>query len=359
MVRFERFVGKVFCSNTVPLQSYIMLDGAFGIEMGFASEGEHDKTRIVMEPPSVPPSAGPTFVADAYALSTGRACLSALLAALRPTCVYVPFYTCNTVYQPFVERGVAIRFYAIDERFLPENPPLLREGEYILWTNYFGVCSRAVSSLAARYGARLLIDDTHAFFVGRHEGLWSFSSARKFFAVPDGAYLYAPSPIRVSAPRFDGISLRHLVLRAEGRRREALCAEAAYERTLGAAVLRISRHSEEALTTCNFDREAEKRRKNFAYLHAQLGATNRIALDLSAADAAFRYPYLPATPPDRMALRRRGIFIQPLWSDVLIRAAEGYAWERHLARTLLALPIDQDRRADLAALCDALATATG
>lgn len=278
---------------------------------------------------------------DACALSTGRACLAAILRALRPARVYVPFYTCNTVFQPFVDLGIPITFYAIDERFAPKDPPVLGTDEYILWTNYFGLCGEVLPELSARYGAHLLIDDTHAFFSGRHARLWSFTSARKFFGVPDGAYLFAPAVLPLDAARFSGASLRHLALRSEGKMIPALQAEAAYERTLDAAVRSISATSEKLLCGCDMAGAARIRRENFAILHAHLAATNRLSPTLADGDAPFCYPYLPARPPSRAALYRHRILVQPLWADVLIRATEGFAWERHLSRTLLALPLDQ------------------
>ena len=165
------------------------------------------------------PGQGPLPYAGAQWLSTGRACLAVFLREAKPSRVFVPFYACNTLYQPFVDRGVPVALYGIGEDFLPSNPPALKAGEYLLWTNYFGVCGKAGVTLAARYGERLVVDDTHAFFAGRHAGLWSFASARKFFGIPDGAFLFAPVAAAVDAPRFEPGTLRYAELRA--------CAEAA------------------------------------------------------------------------------------------------------------------------------------
>lgn len=277
---------------------------------------------------------------DALALSTGRACLAVMLQTLRPQAVYVPFYTCNSVYQPFVERRIPLRFYALDARLRPQAPPTLQTDEYFLWTNYFGVGGRDLADIAARYGDRLLIDDTHAFFAGRREGLWSFNSARKFFGVPDGAYLFAPTPLTVAAPRFSPAPSRHAHLARAGDWAAAYQAEAAYEATLDAVVRRISRVGERLLRGVDFARAAQIRRENFAVLHTHLAATNRLALDPAPTDIPFCYPYLPTAAIDRGALAQRQIFALPLWQDVIWRAVEGYAWERQLSRRLLALPID-------------------
>jgi hypothetical protein len=274
----------------------------------------------------------------AHALSTGRACLAVMLRELRPRRVYVPFYTCNTVFQPFVEAGVPMAFYCLDARLRPCDPPPLQDGEYFLWTNYFGVCGAATRELEARYGERLLIDDTHAFFAGRHAGRWSFTSARKFFGVPDGADLFAPHALTLEAPRFNPVWMRRPAQPRLDRPADRIVW--ANECVLDAAIRRISLVSEGLLRECDFARAARRRRENFAVLHDRLKATNRLAVDIAAADVPFCYPYLPALEIDQAALRKHHLFVSRLWPDVSIRAVDGFAWERHLAKALLPLPVD-------------------
>jgi hypothetical protein len=290
---------------------------------------------------------------DAIALSTGRACLAALLRHVKPWRVHVPFYTCNTAYQPLVDLGIPVALYAVDETLRPAEPPVLADGEYFLWTNYFGVCGRTTAELAARYGERLIVDDTQAFFSGRHAGLWSFNSARKFFGVPDGAFLFAPCDATFAAPRFDPGVADFAALRGQGRLMDAERAYAAYERRLDAAVRRISETGENLLRGIDLAHAARIRRENFAYLHARLGQTNRLSLDPAPGDVPFCYPYLPVRPLDRAVLYRQNILVPVLWRDAVYRAVDGFAWERHLGRTLLPLPIDQRYGPDdMRRLCD-------
>ncbi len=295
----------------------------------------------------------------AYALSTGRACLTAMLQHLRPACVHVPYYTCNTVFQPFVDLDIPIRLYAVDARFRPLDLPVLKAGEFILWTNYFGLCGRTTKQLVARYGSRLLIDDSHAFFSGRHDGLWSFTSARKYFGVPDGAFLFAPVELAVDAPRFDRAFVRHAELRRVGKYAEAERAYTKYERTLDASIRRISAIGETLLRGCDAGRAARIRRENFAVVHARLAATNRIAVEMAEDDIPFCYPYLPERTANRAVLYRRNIFVPTLWTDAISRAVDGFSWERYVGKFLLPLPIDHRYGADdMRRLCDAVEAAT-
>jgi hypothetical protein len=57
----------------------------------------------------------------AAALHTGRACLMVMLSYLSPLRVFVPYYTCDAILEPFYKLKIEIIFYAIDEDFLPKN----------------------------------------------------------------------------------------------------------------------------------------------------------------------------------------------------------------------------------------------
>lgn len=275
----------------------------------------------------------------ALALSTGRACLMVILRDLRPSRVYVPFYTCDATLEPFARLGIETRSYGLEENLFPKELPALGPNEYVLWTDYFGVCAHHTQRLKELLGERLLIDDTHNFFREGHQSHWSFTSARKYFGVPDGAFLYAPHPISFDAAPFTGISLTHGLLRRLGRSEEAFTAYQDYERSLDCTVHRISEVSEGLLRGVDMERVAAARRENFAFLHAALGPGNQLRLR-DTGHVPFCYPYLPRTPIERSVLHARGFFIPCLWPEVNGRAQPGFDFERRFSVQLLPLPVD-------------------
>lgn len=285
-----------------------------------------------------PEGAGQSEIhASARAMHTGRACLMVMLSVLSPRRVFVPHYTCDATLEPFREQQVETVFYAVDSNLLPIGLPALQDGEYLLYTNYFGLCEKQAEQLASRFGAQLLVDDTHAFFRGRREGLWSFTSARKYFGVPDGAYLYAPVLLPGKPPAFEDISLLHLQLRREGRQAEAFAAFQQYERSLDTRVFGISTYSCQRLSWVDYPAVAEVRRHNYKYLHRALASTNRLNFALEES-VPFCYPYLPRIPIPHQQLYGQQIYPPKLWADVLNRYAP--AWEQELVETLLPLPVD-------------------
>lgn len=275
----------------------------------------------------------------AIGLSTGRACLTVMLEHLMPKRVHVPFYTCNTTFEPFARLGIETRFYGLDETLFPLELPALGDGEYFLWTNYFGVCSEHTSKIKKHYGEKVLLDDTHSFFNPGHPGYWSFTVARKYFGVPDGAFLYAPVKLDTEAERFDKVSLTHSILRRLGRQREAYEAFEQYDGTLDSTVYRISEISEGLLRGVDMARVAEARRRNYDFLHAALGEYNQLPIG-EHNEVPFCYPYLPVKQVERKDLYERGLFIPSFWIDTRQRGVDGFAFEKRISVELLPLPVD-------------------
>lgn len=277
---------------------------------------------------------------EALALSTGRSCMLVILEHLRPKLVLVPYHSCAANLAPFEKAGVATRFYGLNEDLSPADLPELGDDEYLLWINYYGICEWITQDLKVRFGDRLIIDDTHAFFVQGHPGFWSFTSARKYFGVPDGAYLYGPERLEITAPRFTGISITHSALRALGKQAEAFKAFLDYEASLPCEVYAISAVSEVLLSGIDMDRVARLRRENYAYLHSSLASSNQLDLPSLGNSVPFCYPYLPSQAVDRPALYARGLFVPTLWPDAMLRGVDGFEQDKRMSRDLLPLPID-------------------
>ena len=273
----------------------------------------------------------------AKALSTGRSCIMALLSALSPKRVHVPHYTCDALLEPLIEESIEPQFYSLDSRLFPKYLPVLRQGEYFLYINYFGHCDQHVQQLQKIYGARLLVDDTHAFFHGQREGLWSFTSARKHIGVPDGAYLYSPVPLGIKPPRLKNVCTDHLTLRKADRQVEAFKAFQSYEKNLDTRILSMSNFSQTRLACVNYAKIAEVRRENYRTLHRALASSNSIKFTLGNA-IPFCYPYLSSGKINHADFIEQHIYPPTLWDDVLKRKTP--AWEQTLSANLLPLPID-------------------
>lgn len=124
---------------------------------------------------------------DSLALNTARNCLRYVIKQFGIKEIYLPYYTCPVVWQSVQKERCEIKFYHIDEKFFPcQN---FEKEAFILYTNYFGICAGNVKKLASEY-KNLIVDNAQAFYMPKY-GIASFNSARKFFGVSDGAYLFS------------------------------------------------------------------------------------------------------------------------------------------------------------------------
>lgn len=275
------------------------------------------------------------------ALSTGRACLRHILQHIKPDKVWLPFYVCDTVLQPLHELGIAYHFYRLDEALeIQDETCLQADSDLILYVNYFGIKRDYIAQLAARFGSRLVVDDTQAFFRKGSPGLWSFNSARKFFGVPDGAYLYMPDGAPL--PTFPGATpdYQHLINRISGDPQTAYQQFLAYEESLDSQPRAISSTSEELLAGLDYSVIAQRRRQNFMQLQKALNTFNRLNTELSPHDVPLYYPLLTELPLRERLIERR-VFVPQLWPEILTRKDQNHVWERHLASNLSPLPLDQ------------------
>ena len=134
---------------------------------------------------------------SALALNTGRNCLEYILRARGYKKVYLPYYSCEVLLEPFNKLDVEYCFYHINGSLELEQLVTLQDGEALLYINYFGLKQDYVASLSATYGKQLIVDNTQAFYAKPIKGIDTFYSCRKFFGVADGAYLYCSQSLDI------------------------------------------------------------------------------------------------------------------------------------------------------------------
>lgn len=120
-------------------------------------------------------------------LNLARNCLRYLIKLYGIKEIFIPYYSCNTLWNAVKKENCRIKFYHIGKDFLPSQK--FRKTDYILYINYFGLCDENCEKLAKIY-PNIIIDNTQAFY-SKPRGLASFNSLRKFFPVQNGAYLFS------------------------------------------------------------------------------------------------------------------------------------------------------------------------
>jgi hypothetical protein len=278
----------------------------------------------------------------AATLTSGRACLREIVRRLRPRRMLVPFYACDAVIEPLTAEAIAVDYYGLTPSLEPSVPTELLPEQCLLYINYFGLKNDTAARLASTFGARAIIDDTHAFFADGYPTSWSFNSARKFFGVPDGAYLFGPDPVTEMFEPNRDVLFAHLVNRLLGNAAEAFAQYQEAERQVTTEPRGMSVVSERLLHSIDYDSVARTRRRNYAMLHARFGDRNLLSEIATLGDDAvpFCYPLLVDRDVAHEELWKQSLFVPKLWPEVMARDGEGFAADRIFAARILPLPID-------------------
>ena len=285
------------------------------------------------------------YYGDAIKLNTCRNAIKYILLAQGVKTVYVPYLTCESVLESMKTLGIPYRFYSIDAKLeiAGIRPQELREDEKILYINYFGVKNAHVDTLAERFGSKLIVDNTQAFYkvpVGHTDTCYS---PRKFFGLPDGGYLYTDTVLDeeletdISYDR-----CRDLLGRLDT---DAATFYAEYvkhnESLIGLPMKKMSTLTQKLLASIDYEKARLTRERNYRYLHDRLNTLNALEIDHSDIYGPMVYPLLIETEGLREHLISEKIYVATYWKEVLDFVEEPGTVEEKMVRYLLPLPIDQ------------------
>ena len=282
---------------------------------------------------------------DAIRLNTGRNCLEYILRARSYKKVYVPYYTCEAVMESINKLGIPYEFYYIDVHFEIRDRFTLKADESLLYTNYFGLKQRYVEKLVEKYGPRLIVDNTQAFYAKPIAGFDTFYTCRKFFGVPDGAYLYTDKVLNEVFEQdksYDRMS--HLLKRIDLTAEEGFVDFRKVDDGLdNQPIRRMSKLTQRIMQSIDYEVVAKKRRENYLILHELLGEDNNFQLTLDDDAVPMVYPFLALNKGLREKLIENKVFVARYWPNVLEWTTKDDI-EYLFAYQMQPLPIDQRYR---------------
>jgi len=278
----------------------------------------------------------------AIRLNTGRNCLEYILRVRGYKKVYVPYYTCEAVMEPINKLGIPYEFYHINVHFEIRDRFTLKEGEALLYTNYFGLKQRYVEQLAETIGSCLIIDNTQAFYAKPIPGIDTFYTCRKFFGVPDGAYLYCDKDLDEKMEQdysYDRVAhlVKRIDLSAEDGFKDFRRVDDGLENQ---PIRKMSKLTQRIMQSIDYEAAAKKRRDNYQMLHEVLKEDNNLVLSLEEDAVPMVYPFLAPIKGLREKLIENRVFVARYWPNVLDWTTEK-EFEYLLANQMQPLPIDQ------------------
>lgn len=288
-------------------------------------------------------SQGQEYHPDAIRLNTGRNAFEYILLAKKYQKVYLPYYTCDVMMEPIQKLNIEVEFYSIDETFLPIfNFEKIKFDEVFVYTNYFGICDKLVGVVAAKC-KNLIIDNSQAFYSLPLTGVNTFYSPRKFFGLPDGAYLYTN---KLMGSKFKkDISYKrceHLLGRVDtGAEAHFQTYKENSKSLCNQPIREMSNLTQKLLSSIDYNTVADLRRQNFNYLHSKLNKKNKLKFEFDNSAAPMVYPFLIENGAAlKKELISNKIFVASYWPNVLDWAKPD-SFEHKLAENMIAIPVDQ------------------
>lgn len=280
-------------------------------------------------------------------LNSGRNSLEYILGTLpvKPKKVWLPYYTCEVVLQPFKRLGIDVSFYNVNTSFEIDCYPDLSKNEYIVANNYFGIKDAYVANLCRIYGERLIIDCAQAFYMDEIPEAMQFYSPRKYFGVPDGGIAFTPySSEWAQSMVYDESYFRcsHLIKRIDISSSEGYADFRNNSEILGRQLpKKMSKFTRRMLESIDYDRMRRTRRCNYKILDEALRQANRLKLpDQDSFACPMVYPFMTENKILRNKLIDNKIFVATYWQNVLTWRLPDTI-EYSLANNILPLPIDQ------------------
>ncbi len=275
-------------------------------------------------------------------LNTGRNSIEYILRSLQNVRkVYLPYFTCDSVLEPFDKLGISYEFYHIDFNFEIASEKQLGEEEYLLYTNYFGIKDAYVKELDILYGDHLIVDNAQALYAT--PTLKCAYSPRKYVGIPDGGIAFTN---RASDEQLEqGISYNlceHLLKRIDCGAASAYADFKSNSKCLsGLSVQKMSLLTQSLMGSVDFEDIRLKRRLNYRHLHKHLKNINGLSLpDIDSFACPMVYPLYVEDGELRSILIQNKIFVAIYWPNVL-DYCKNFMVEYDLSKYILPLPIDQ------------------
>lgn len=276
----------------------------------------------------------------AIALNCGRNALAYLIRAKKIAKVYLPKFICDSVIGVCQREGVDISFYRIDLSLKPVIDFELQMDEWLYLVNYYGQLSDdKIKAYKDRYH-NIIVDQAQSYFQLPLNGVDTLYTCRKYFGVPDGAFLYTDQKPDEAFPQDESFERMHFLLGRYERTASEFYSEYVENNHFfeNEPIKYMSKLTCNLLHAIDYSNVKQTREANFRYLHQSLKSVNQLKIDCVG---TFMYPLLIDNGAVvRKKMQNEKVYIPTLWPSVFNICAEADT-EYKMAENILPLPLDQ------------------
>lgn len=253
--------------------------------------------------------------------------------------VFLPRLNCCVIKNAAIAEKVEISFYDLNNDFTPK---LESTDDFVYVVNLYGLLSSTLLKRLKKKFSNMIIDNTHSFYDKSLKDVDTIYNCRKYFGIPDGAYLSTSSNLsnesldRESSKNF----FSHLLGRFETKDASTYYSDfKEYDEYFNnSEVKRMSLISKNILGAIDYKLVKNKRIENFNYLDNKLHKYNKLKFDH---EMTFMYPLLTKNGYKlKEYLISKKIYVPTLWPNVLEDYKEN-SFEYNFVNNIVLLPIDQ------------------
>lgn len=262
-----------------------------------------------------------------YYFNSARSAFFVLLNSLNVKKILMPKFICNSMIAPLKKLDIEIKYYDLDGQFYPKIDKY--DNEYLLYVNYFGVCTNNQYRLLLEYPHdKLIFDHSQAFFVPPLKDIHTLYSPRKFFPIADGGVLLSPIKVsdntiaelqncRIAENQYQHL-FKRLLYGANAGYVDFQKSEQYFENEIPN---RISPITQQILRVLDYQAVQKQRLNNFKALHSLLGEYNTLSLDMSNITSPLTYPFLCHHNGEKLKkqLIANKVYTPTYWQDCLER----------------------------------------
>ena len=281
----------------------------------------------------------PLLHKEAIALNCGRNCLAYLFKSREIRKLKMPLFICDSIANVCDREGVEKTYYHIGQDFKPFSDLALDDDEWLYLVNFYGQLSNEEIKGFVDKFERVIVDQANGYFQKPIDGVDTIYTCRKWFGVPDGAFLYTDSLITENFPLDESFKRMGFILGRYERTASEFYNEYTTNNALFAnePIKKMSVLTRNLLHGIDYDDVKAKRKNNFNYLHERLKKRNI----LKPRVAEFMYPFMIEDGARiRKELQQKKIYIPILWPKVF-ENTRPEDLEYQMAENILPLPIDQ------------------
>ena len=284
---------------------------------------------------------GDILHSNGIALNCGRSCLGYVFEARTFKKIYLPYFLCETVKHTVEKYKIEIGFYHIDRDFKPIIDFELYDDEFLYLVNFYGQLTQEYVRQSLKKYKNIILDNAQDYFASPIMGVHTIYTCRKFFGVPDGAFLYT-SLNNVNEYERDIVNNRMQFLLGRFEENASKFYEGyKYNNKYfeDKPVRRMSLISENILKALNYEAIKTRRNENWEYVSNRLSKYN--GLKPAKYEGPFAYPLLISGGMDiKKRLSNKHVYLPTLWPNVIEECEEGTV-EHEYASNILPIPIDQ------------------